>query len=887
MKKIHTIAFRLLTNSVLLYSLLPSLSATAQIIPDNTLTTNSESKTEGNTSIITSGTEAGGNLFHSFAQFSVSTGGEAYFNNALNVENIFSRVTGSSISNIDGIIRANGTTNVFLLNPNGIIFGPNAKLDIGGSFLGSSASSINFANGTQFSAKNPQSMPLLTISVPIGLGFGSNPGEIRVQGTGQGTRTTSDLVDTPIGLRVQPNQTLALVGGDVALEGGTLKTAGGRIELGSVAASGLVSLTPTFKGWTLGYSNTPTFGNIHLSQQATVDASGTGAGDIQVQGGFVLLTDGSQIETSTLGSKLGGALTVTAKDSIELSGTTADGRFPSGLSATVQAQATGNGGDITVETGKLSVRDGAQITATTAGKGSAGNIAVNARDSVELSSMAADSRFPSGLFARVRPQATGNGGDITVETGKLSVRDGAQITASTASQGSAGNITVNAKDSVELSDIRADGRFFKGLSATVQPQAIGNGGNITVETGKLSVRDGVQITATTAGQGSAGNITVNARNLIDLSGTTADGRLPSGLFAQQATPEATGNGGSLTVATRQLNVSGGAKIGASTRGFGNAGILVVRAADSVELSGEGKLGASGLFSRTLLGSTGTGGDLLVNTRNLVIRDSAEVAVSSEGTGNAGNLQAQAMSIDLDNGGITAATAAGEGGNIFLQSRSLQLHNGSNITATAGESGNGGNIKIDTNLLTLTQGSSITANAFRGKGGNIQIATQGLFQSPDNLITATSQLGINGNVVFNALENNLINGTIKLPQNLLDVTNLIAQGCPGNLRGKSSSFTQTGRGGLAETPYKPLNPEVPVWMGSFLPADERLQSQAIKEQRNLPQSNIKYSLKKEAISLVAADTWWLDSEGNVVLASSAAKERSLPSLNCEAFQNSNK
>ncbi len=163
----------------------------------------------------------------------------------------------------------------------------------------------------------------------------------------------------------------------------------------------------------------------------------------------------------------------------------------------------------------------------------------------------------------------------------------------------------------------------------------------------------------------------------------------------------------------------------------------------------------------------------------------------------------------------------------------------------------------------------------------------MFQSPDSLVTATSQLGINGNVVFNALENNLIDGIVELPQTLLDVTNLIAQGCPGNLRGKSSSFTQTGRGGLADTPYKPLNPEVPVWMGSFLPAEQRLQNQAIKEQGTLPQSNIEYSLKKEPISLVAADTWWLDSEGNVVLASSAAKAQSLPSLNCEAFQNSNK
>ncbi len=179
-----------LAGAISLGCLLSSESAIAQISSDDILPTNVNRS--GNVLEITGGATAGTNLFHSFREFSVPTGDTAYFNNALNIQNIISRVTGSAISDIDGTLKANGTASLYLINPNGIIFGPNASLDIGGSFVASTASSIKFADGTEFSAVNPSAPPLLTISVPIGLQFNGNEGNMIVRA---GSGSTADSVN--------------------------------------------------------------------------------------------------------------------------------------------------------------------------------------------------------------------------------------------------------------------------------------------------------------------------------------------------------------------------------------------------------------------------------------------------------------------------------------------------------------------------------------------------------------------------------------------------------------------------------------------------------------------------------------------------------------------
>ncbi len=826
---------------------------------------------------ITGGQASGSNLFHSFQQFSIPTTGSAVFDlsGKSNITSIFNRVTGPNSSNLDGLLRTmnhSNPVNVFLMNPNGIVFGPGALLNIRGSFVATTASAMTFGDGRMFEAM-PIGVPLLSVSVPIGLQVGSRAGTIVNQAR----------------LRVLPGQSIALVGSGVTVDGGRLTAAGGRIELGSVGVGSLVGLQ-NGKANYLGVTN---FQDLTVTNAARIDTSGEGAGSIQLQGRQVKIEGYSRVQSYTLGNGLNpeAAIVLRASEKIQVKDSDGDQGVQTRVRADIAANAAGNGAKIILEAPLLEILDGAQVRASNYGKGQGGNITIRANQVRAIGeSKDVDVSYVSGISNRSEEDATGAAGTTTIEAQSIEIRDGAQIRASTYGGGRGGNLGIKAQTLTVAG--RSKGDWLTGITASSKDTATARGGDITIEVDQLQILDGASIRTASEGKGDSGdikitaqdillaspetvpyrdwsdisyigasaeaydrltatgnggNITINTQTLTMRDGTnllsetygmgaggsirvtadriSADGSYvfetgrptyPIGNYAGGflATAYGSGKGGNVTLQVRQLQLTGGSEVLSTTFRNGAAGSIKVTA-QSIELAGKVKdprvpQDAINIRSGFLAASVGAGnaGMIDITTDDLVLRDQAVLSLGGYGLGPAGELTIKADRLKLDTGAmINADVLAGNQGNIDISARLIELRRGSSITTNARSNANGGKIRLNADFIVGLENSDIAANAFNGRGGTIDINAMSVYGlqyrdrlTPENDITASSKAGLNGTVIINSLNIDPTNGLSGLVATLADSSNQVTDRCETQAKSK---FIITGRGGIAQNPIDRL------------------------------------------------------------------------------------
>jgi filamentous hemagglutinin family protein len=812
---------------------------------------------------ITGGTRLGNgpNLFHSFDRFSVGTNDTARFSGPSGVENILSRVTGGQPSVIDGQLQSTiPGANLYLLNPNGVLFGPNATLDVSGSFHVSTADYLRLADGVRFSA-HLSDMSMLSAAPPAAFGFVSpQPATIAVQGSA---------------LQVPAGATLSVIGGDIEIVGNgrpsffgtmpspfknipvtphepaisarppTLGAPGGQLNLASVAAAGEVELAPLEQARALRVDAFERLGKLDI-RDAVLDVSGDRGGTVRLRGGRLVI-DNAIISALSTGDVDGGGIDIRGATDLTMRNV---GSIQGG---TIGA---GRGGDITVEVGRLTLTDGAEIFNTTNGPGHGGNVSVIATDAMTISGRHRERSdiFLSGLVTNTlgtgeaghlhisTPTLTmddgviqsltsnnGRAGNIQLEVGSATLTGGAQISSSSGAidlstgklavgGGQGGEVRINAREVLAISGHDQDGSpsgVFTGTSGS------GAAGSVTLSVPRIHLEEG-QIESTTTGDGPAGDLMLNVGRL-----TLAEG---ARITSASNSPVGNGAGGNITIAaTEAVTLTGATSDGApsalasSTFGSGDAGHIILSTPTlileeggtlSARTAGVGQAGdirlkvgqmtlRNGALITNSTSGAGGGGNVILQAQGLTLTDGARLTAESTGSGDAGNITITTQApVLLTNGSVVTRATLADGGNIQITTPTLLRLRDSTISAEVGGGARtvGGNITIDPQYVLL-QHSQIIANANEGKGGNISIqAQQAFLRDPASTVSASSALGINGQVAIQAPVTSLSGTVAPLKQAFAPTTELLRSRCAERLReGTVSRFVVGGRDGVPLEP----------------------------------------------------------------------------------------
>jgi len=771
-----------LTSSLAIVAIATTSPVQAQVTSDGTLETQvngSASMPCTTTCTITGGTSdaTGRNLFHSFQDFSVQ--GVAIFDNPTSIQNIFSRVTGSAISNINGTISANGTANVFLVNPNGILFGPNGQLNIGGSFIATTANAIQFGNQGVFMASTSQNEASLLTVNPSALFFNQLAAQT-ITNQSVANPINPSIVDGD-GLRVPDGKSLLLVGGDVSLNGGALRTPGGRVELGGVAGTGMVGLNIDGNNLSLSFPDGVARASVSLINGAEVNVRGRGGGSIAINAQNLNLANESTLRAG-IAAGLGSDSSQAGDIEINATGTTTldAGSF---ISNAVLQGARGMGGDVYIATGSLFVTNGGQIFTGIfdQGYGNVGSITLNVRDTAAFDGVGSN-QVSSGTYSQVNENAVGHGGNINLTAGSLYLTNGAQILAGTFGQGDAGSVTINVRNIAAFDGVGSN-RTNSGAYSQVGKEATGQGGNVNLTAGSLFVTNGAVLNTSTFGrQGkNAGSVNIDVWDTAFFDGVVADfGKVNSDLFSSGAysrvEPEAVGNAGSVNVTAGSLLVTNGAVLTASTDGQGDAGNVNINIRETASFNGQGRFNdqpnygfrqSSGAFSSVKGNGVGQGGSVNITAESLSVTDGAVLVASTLGQGNAGSVNINVRNavffdgdgaVDSDfffSGALSSVltNGVGQGGDVNITAGSLLVTNGAVLTASTDGKGDAGNVNINIREAVAFDGLGSFNGQFRqsrgafssvkengvGQGGNVNI-TAGSLSVTDGAALVTSTLG---------------------------------------------------------------------------------------------------------------------------------------------------